>query len=336
MEYNKMQQREWNKFFEPDLSPLRMDFRTFAQAASVLNPWRNMPIILDVSKWQTDVDWKAAKADGVVGAIIRAGQGDYEIDPMLRDHVQNAYDANLPIGVYWVLDAWPYGANMGLKTEFWPKGDQDRTVKKMKEALAHKAYSFIALDLEIYHDSQGNVITEPWIATTFRYIYDQVCASFPGVPIVIYTAKWFVERYPSMTMWLDNVKELWLAQYPVYPPNVVNLQSLADWRRDWAPADTWTPALFGNISGALFWQVSGNRFTLPYHKGGSGLSSVDINVWPKGLQDWYDFCKFTPGGTPDPEVPPVVPPVVPPADTTLATILAELRALRARFEEVFK
>lgn len=288
--------------------------------------WRNKPIILDVSKYQTDVNWKAAKADGVVAGIVRAGQGDYEIDAMLSTHVQGIYDAGLPCGVYWVVDPYIYQAGGGIDTRHWPKGENDRTVKLMKRALKNKAFHFIALDYEMFLDSNGKPMTDVWVSTAYRFVYEQVGEAFPGVPVLVYTAKWVVDRYPILTYWLDNVKELWLAQYPIHPAQVQNLSSLAEWREKWSPPDTWKPTLFGNISGALLWQVSGDRFTVPYHRGPNGVSALDINLWNGTLESFYQFIKWQAAPEPEPPTPPT------PETGDLAGISAKLDEILSRLE----
>lgn len=58
---------------------------------------------VDVSVYQGNIDWKAAKADGVEFAIIRAGYGKYasQKDKYFDQNMQNAKAAGLPCGAYW-------------------------------------------------------------------------------------------------------------------------------------------------------------------------------------------------------------------------------------------
>lgn len=55
---------------------------------------------IDVSHHQGAIDWGKVKADF---AIIRAGYGKYayQEDPEFADNVKGAYDAGIPVGVYW-------------------------------------------------------------------------------------------------------------------------------------------------------------------------------------------------------------------------------------------
>ncbi len=58
---------------------------------------------VDVSVYQGNIDWKAAKADGVEFAIMRAGYGKYvsQKDKYFDQNMQNAKAAGLPCGAYW-------------------------------------------------------------------------------------------------------------------------------------------------------------------------------------------------------------------------------------------
>lgn len=55
---------------------------------------------IDVSHHQGEIDWTKVKADF---ALIRAGYGKYawQEDPCFEDNIKGAYNAGIPIGVYW-------------------------------------------------------------------------------------------------------------------------------------------------------------------------------------------------------------------------------------------
>lgn len=61
---------------------------------------------IDVSRWQTNVDYKKLKAAGVEFVIIQAGFGDVlsyptQKDKMFESHYKNAKAAGLHVGAYW-------------------------------------------------------------------------------------------------------------------------------------------------------------------------------------------------------------------------------------------
>ena len=55
--------------------------------------------VIDVSDWQGQIDWAKVKADGVVGAIIRYGDGNV-LDKRFAENMKNAKAAGLHIGSY--------------------------------------------------------------------------------------------------------------------------------------------------------------------------------------------------------------------------------------------
>lgn len=56
--------------------------------------------LLDISVWQTDVDYAAAAKD-LDGVILRAGYGKGNEDQSFIKHYSNFSKYNVPIGVYW-------------------------------------------------------------------------------------------------------------------------------------------------------------------------------------------------------------------------------------------
>lgn len=58
---------------------------------------------IDISQYQTNVDFKKVKASGIDYVIIRAGYGRYvkQKDPLFESHYAGAKAAGLDVGVYW-------------------------------------------------------------------------------------------------------------------------------------------------------------------------------------------------------------------------------------------
>lgn len=63
--------------------------------------------VIDVSKYQGTIDWAAAKAAGVQGAILRAGYGRYasQIDHTYERNYAECKRLNIPVGAYWYVYA---------------------------------------------------------------------------------------------------------------------------------------------------------------------------------------------------------------------------------------
>lgn len=66
--------------------------------------------VIDISEFQSSINWTEAKADGVQGAIIRcglrgAGTGTLKQDSMFLEHIKGAYKAGIPVGIYMFTEA---------------------------------------------------------------------------------------------------------------------------------------------------------------------------------------------------------------------------------------
>ena len=72
--------------------------------------------IIDVSEHNTVTDWRAVKADGIEGAIIRAGYGRGNVDKKFREHITGALAAGLHVGIYWF--SYAYSVDMA-EAEAW-------------------------------------------------------------------------------------------------------------------------------------------------------------------------------------------------------------------------
>lgn len=55
---------------------------------------------IDISKWNTNLDFKRLKTADIDFAMIRAGLGT-QTDPMFASHIKAAQAAGMQVGVYW-------------------------------------------------------------------------------------------------------------------------------------------------------------------------------------------------------------------------------------------
>lgn len=62
--------------------------------------------MIDVSSWQGNIDWNKVKADGVTGAIIRAGFDNDTVDNKFIRNINGAIKAGMHIGIYWFSYAY--------------------------------------------------------------------------------------------------------------------------------------------------------------------------------------------------------------------------------------
>lgn len=77
--------------------------------ASVRNPKATWRKVIDVSRWQGNIDWNAVKASGVEGAFIRVGgrdtDGDLFEDSYYKKNIEGAIAAGIKVGAYMYSEA---------------------------------------------------------------------------------------------------------------------------------------------------------------------------------------------------------------------------------------
>lgn len=59
---------------------------------------------IDVSAWQTNVDWQVIAGSGIEFVIIKLGES-YRLDSMFADHINNVIEHGLKVGVYYYSHA---------------------------------------------------------------------------------------------------------------------------------------------------------------------------------------------------------------------------------------
>lgn len=145
--------------------------------------------VIDVSDWQGQIDWAKVKADGVVGAIIRYGDGNI-LDTRFKENMQNAKANGLHIGSYIFSRA---------KT----KADAEEEATKLFNAC--KPYGCdmpLYIDLEVASNAKyTNTVAQAFIAKI------KALGGRPGV-------------YANLNWWNNYLKPtaqmsfaMWLAQY---------------------------------------------------------------------------------------------------------------------------
>lgn len=149
---------------------------------------------IDVSRYQTNVDYSKVKAAGYDFVIIRAGIGT-SADPMFNTHYMNAKKAGLYVGAYWYC--YKKTTVQGAKEE----------AEACKKAIAGKV-----LEMPVYYD-----VEERTTMNTGKQNVSAMCKAFCTI---MEQAGWFCGIYGGqelaqnyLTDDLKNGKAFWLAQY---------------------------------------------------------------------------------------------------------------------------
>lgn len=147
--------------------------------------------VIDVSDWQSKIDWNKVKADGVVGAIIRYADGT-TLDKRFAENMVNAKAAGLHIGSYIFSRA---------KTKAEAEAEAERLFN------ACKPYD---LDMPLYIDLE--------VASLSKYA-DTVAAAFLnkmaalGARGGVYANLNWWDRYLTKTARDYSSNAFWIAQY---------------------------------------------------------------------------------------------------------------------------
>lgn len=224
---------------------------------------------VDVSVWNTDIDWDILYAGGVRFAIVKISQGRYIKDSRARSHTEAARKAGILVGGY-----------------HWDDPMQDDKLQANNAISVAKDLDikFISVDVEqywqywseFYANAVVNFIQPERIKTSAWNIYYHIKQA--ELNSLIYTRGTFVQAYsPQMFTWL-RIFMNWYASYP-YKKGRVNI-SWADIMNTttWYPKGT--PVLPQGVPYCL-WQFSGDKFILP----GTGRSPIDLNFYTESQEE---------------------------------------------------
>lgn len=162
---------------------------------------------IDVSKWNKEIDWEAAKAAGVEFAIIRCGYrgsstGALVEDPYFYQNIEGARKAGVQIGLYFFTQAVS-------------------AVEAVEEAsMALCLCGGRPLDYPIFIDTEGaggNGRADGLDMATRTQVCEAFCETIEsaGYRAGVYGSRnWFRSRL-DMTQLDSNV--IWLAEYREYP-----------------------------------------------------------------------------------------------------------------------
>ncbi len=207
---------------------------------------------IDVSYWNSGIDWPKVRATGLRFVFIKATEADYYADPTFDDNWLGAKSAGLLRGAYHF-----FRSNVDGKKQAKKFIDYVRSMNDDGELPP-------VLDLET-HDGQSK---DRVIARAKAWL-DEVEAAFGRKPL-IYSGQYFLQDYFSEAgggppAWAKDYP-LWLAQYP----NTYTEGQQPSLPRGWF---RWT-----------FWQYS--------EKGRlNGINAnVDLNVFNGTLEELYKFA----------------------------------------------
>lgn len=161
---------------------------------------------VDVSKWQGEIDWEKAKADGVEFAMLRAGYGQGNVDEQFYRNADECTRLGIPFGVYWFSYAY---------TEAMARREAEHCLEVIKP---YKLSYPVAFDYE--YDSydhgveNGVAPTKTLISAMARAFLNKVEEA--GYYGMLYTNPNYLAQYFDDD--LPKRYDIWLAKWPYTIP----------------------------------------------------------------------------------------------------------------------
>ena len=156
---------------------------------------------VDVSDWQGEIDWEAAKAAGVQFAMIKAGSGQSGSEDTFRYNADECTRLGIPFGVYFFSYAY--------NTDFARK-EARRCLEMVR---GYKLSYPIAWDYEYasydYNVSVGVTPTRSLVSDMARAFLEEIEAA--GYYAALYANPDYINRYFDAR--LINRYDIWLAQW---------------------------------------------------------------------------------------------------------------------------
>lgn len=189
---------------------------------------------IDVSYWNTDVDFKQLKKEGIDFVIIRAGSVKQNPDRMFESHYKNAKAAGLDVGCYF----YTYAETVS---------EVEEEVDILLELLEGKKFEY-----PIYFDMEENFQTH--LSTERRM---EMCHTFCSLliesgyfPGVYSNLKWLTNYFDSEE--LCAYFDVWYARYPLDSSNATKPIYFEDWEYELPEAPSygiWQFTQSGRIDG---------------------------------------------------------------------------------------
>ncbi|MBR2802511.1 MAG: hypothetical protein IKE21_08040 [Erysipelotrichaceae bacterium] len=157
---------------------------------------------IDISNWQGDIDFRAAKAAGCEFVIIRVGysfQGELTVDKRFHQNLDGAKAAGLPVGIY----LFCYDNN---------EEDLRKSLEQVYQELGDTA-----LELPVVFDWEnfGNYQEYEVSFQQLNHLYDVFAkdAESRGYQAMLYGSKYYLQSVWNHT----DTRPVWLAQYASRP-----------------------------------------------------------------------------------------------------------------------
>lgn len=220
--------------------------------------------VIDVSEWQSDINWDAVKASGVEGAIIRIGYSKSSVDKKAARNISECKRLGIPFGIY----MYSYASNAAEGT-----AEGEGTASRLKSmGVSAKDLSYpVYYDLENWVSGGNHAPTDPgtWDGIVNNWWIAMQQAGYDG-HLGVYSYTSFLNT--SLNTGNIHSKTGWVAQYgPSMQFSKYGYNS-----RGW---QYWSSGSVSGITGNVDLNAFGNK---EYVSSGPQLSSMGKVSIPNG------------------------------------------------------
>ena len=261
---------------------------------------------VDVSGWNTSINWDSLYSGGIRFAIVKLTQGTSSVTNLAENHITNARRVGMVVAGYHWADPM---MNDKAQIDFFASHMDRHNIK-----LGYVDVEQYWADWKEFYDGK---ITKFIDKTRISQCAYNIMTGIRNLGLKSQTySRWsfITDRADPMKLWIPP-EESWYAHYP-YKIGKIN----ANWQ-DFLPGGAWYPTLPApylpsNVKWRM-WQFSGDKFILP----GTGGSPIDLNFF-SGTEK--ELINFFAGNVIIPTPPPVTPP-------TTGAILPKLKVIKNVF-----
>lgn len=169
---------------------------------------------IDVSKFQTTVDWQTAQANGVSFAFIKATEGGDQIDPLFNQHWRGAARAGVPRGAYHFF----YHCRPAIEQARWFIANVPRSPKALPPVL----------DMEWTPTSPTcRIRNSPEYIRSEAQIFIAALQSHYGQRPILYTA---IDFFQDNELWRVQGADFWLRSVAAHPSDLYAGQKWTFWQ----------------------------------------------------------------------------------------------------------
>lgn len=115
--------------------------------------------VIDISAWQTEIDWQALADTGIEGVILKIGERS-SLDNMFVEHINHAVEYGLQYGVYYFAHACTYDEAVA---------EADQVAAWLKEYLRGETPP-----LGIWYDAESNRMLNGDVTECCRAVINQL------------------------------------------------------------------------------------------------------------------------------------------------------------------